>query len=92
MAAADLRWQLALLRYLNPAGAHESGLIGEGRVFLAKVEHIPPITVPGGLRGQCRVMRQLPRVVHANHTRPYDVPARRPFVSAVSLDFVLFNC
>ncbi len=25
----DARWRLALLRYFNPAGAHESGLIGE---------------------------------------------------------------
>jgi UDP-glucose 4-epimerase len=29
LAAADPRWQLALLRYFNPVGAHESGLIGE---------------------------------------------------------------
>ena len=26
---ADPRWKIALLRYFNPAGAHESGLIGE---------------------------------------------------------------
>lgn len=26
---ADPRWSVALLRYFNPAGAHESGLIGE---------------------------------------------------------------
>src|SRR5699024_2615210 len=26
---ADSRWQLALLRYFNPVGAHQSGLIGE---------------------------------------------------------------
>lgn len=26
---ADPRWAIALLRYFNPAGAHESGLIGE---------------------------------------------------------------
>src|SRR5699024_9068160 len=26
---ADSRWQLALLRYFNPVGAHPSGLIGE---------------------------------------------------------------
>jgi len=29
MARADERWWVALLRYFNPAGAHESGLIGE---------------------------------------------------------------
>ncbi len=27
--ASDKRWNIALLRYFNPAGAHESGLIGE---------------------------------------------------------------
>jgi len=27
--AADSEWSVALLRYFNPAGAHESGLIGE---------------------------------------------------------------
>lgn len=29
MAASDPRWRVALLRYFNPIGAHESGLIGE---------------------------------------------------------------
>jgi len=29
LAASDDRWQIALLRYFNPAGAHESGVIGE---------------------------------------------------------------
>ncbi len=29
MAAADPRWNIARLRYFNPVGAHESGLIGE---------------------------------------------------------------
>lgn len=29
LAAADARWQVSLLRYFNPVGAHESGLIGE---------------------------------------------------------------
>lgn len=28
-AAADAGWRVALLRYFNPVGAHESGLIGE---------------------------------------------------------------
>ena len=27
--AADPRWRLAILRYFNPVGAHESGLLGE---------------------------------------------------------------
>lgn len=29
VAAADRDWRIALLRYFNPVGAHESGLIGE---------------------------------------------------------------
>jgi UDP-glucose 4-epimerase len=29
LAASDARWSVALLRYFNPVGAHESGLIGE---------------------------------------------------------------
>lgn len=29
LAASDDRWQIALLRYFNPSGAHESGYIGE---------------------------------------------------------------
>jgi UDP-glucose 4-epimerase len=29
LCAADPRWQVALLRYFNPVGAHPSGLIGE---------------------------------------------------------------
>jgi UDP-glucose 4-epimerase len=29
LAAPDPRWRVALLRYFNPVGAHESGLIGE---------------------------------------------------------------
>ncbi|MBI4060066.1 MAG: UDP-glucose 4-epimerase GalE, partial [Elusimicrobia bacterium] len=29
LAGGDRRWRIALLRYFNPVGAHESGLIGE---------------------------------------------------------------
>jgi UDP-glucose 4-epimerase len=29
VAAADARWRIAILRYFNPVGAHESGQIGE---------------------------------------------------------------
>lgn len=29
LSAADASWRIALLRYFNPVGAHESGLIGE---------------------------------------------------------------
>ena len=29
LACFDLKWNIALLRYFNPVGAHESGRIGE---------------------------------------------------------------
>jgi UDP-glucose 4-epimerase len=29
VAASDPRWQIALLRYFNPVGAHDSGMLGE---------------------------------------------------------------
>lgn len=29
IAVADARWRIAILRYFNPVGAHESGMIGE---------------------------------------------------------------
>ena len=29
LATSDPRWRIAILRYFNPVGAHESGLIGE---------------------------------------------------------------
>ena len=29
LAASDSKWNIALLRYFNPVGAHESGRIGE---------------------------------------------------------------
>ncbi len=29
LAVSDPRWRLAILRYFNPVGAHESGLVGE---------------------------------------------------------------
>ena len=29
LAASDTQWNIAILRYFNPVGAHESGLIGE---------------------------------------------------------------
>jgi UDP-glucose 4-epimerase len=58
MAATDPRWHFALLRYFNPVGAHESGLIGEDPVgvpnnlmpFVARVAAgiYPQLDVFGG--------------------------------------------
>ena len=58
IAAADRRWQVLLLRYFNPVGAHESGLIGEDPAgtpnnlmpFVAQVAvgRLPRLAVYGG--------------------------------------------
>lgn len=55
---ADHRWRIALLRYFNPVGAHESGLIGEDTngvpnnlmPYLAQVaeRRLPHLSVFGG--------------------------------------------
>lgn len=47
LAASDPRWRIAILRYFNPAGAHESGLLGESPsafpsnlvAFMSRVAH-----------------------------------------------------
>jgi UDP-glucose 4-epimerase len=56
--ASDPRWTVGVLRYFNPVGAHESGLIGEDPAgipdnlmpFIAKVAagELPHISVFGG--------------------------------------------
>lgn len=55
MAAADPRWRVAVLRYFNPVGAHESGLIGEDP--LSEPENLMPIVVQAaaGKREQLQV-------------------------------------
>jgi len=58
VAIADARWHIAILRYFNPVGAHESGLIGEDQngvpnnllPFIAQVAvgKLPELLVFGG--------------------------------------------
>jgi len=58
LCASDPRWSIALLRYFNPIGAHESGLIGEDPngipnnlvPYLTQVAigRMPELTVYGG--------------------------------------------
>ena len=57
VAKAESDWTMVLLRYFNPVGAHESGLIGEDpngipnnlmpRITQAVIGKIPPIQVMG---------------------------------------------
>ncbi len=58
LAASDPRWRIAILRYFNPVGAHESGQIGEDPngipnnllPYIAQVAvgKLPELTVFGG--------------------------------------------
>lgn len=58
LAVADSRWRVALLRYFNPVGAHESGLIGENPngipnnlmpyVLQVAVGKLPQLSIFGG--------------------------------------------
>lgn len=55
LAASDPMWRIACLRYFNPAGAHESGLIGESPNGLPN-NLVPYIAqVIGGKRTQLNV-------------------------------------
>ena len=63
LAAADDSWRIAVLRYFNPVGAHESGLIGED-----------PIGIPNNLVpyiAQVAVGRREHLTVHGGD---YDTP------------------
>ena len=58
LAASDPRWSIGILRYFNPVGAHESGLIGEDPrgipnnlmpfVSQVAVGRLPQLSVFGG--------------------------------------------
>lgn len=54
LSAADPRWRIAVLRYFNPVGAHESGLIGEDP------QGIPNNLVPYLSRVAVGLLGQLP--------------------------------
>jgi len=57
LAVSDSRWRIAILRYFNPVGAHESGLIGEDPntapnnllpyISQVAVGHLPELVVFG---------------------------------------------
>jgi UDP-glucose 4-epimerase len=55
LAAADPTWRIALLRYFNPVGAYESGMIGEDPNGIPNnlMLFIAQVTV--GLRAELRV-------------------------------------
>lgn len=77
MARADARWRIACLRYFNPVGAHESGLIGES-----------PNGVPNNLMpyvAQVAVGRQKILSVYGNDYPTPDGTGVRDYIHVVDL-------
>ncbi len=66
MAVSDPSWRIALLRYFNPVGAHESGLIGEDPNGIPNnlMPYVSQVAV--GLRKELSVFRQ-----RLSHSRRY---------------------
>ncbi|MGA2552055.1 MAG: UDP-glucose 4-epimerase GalE [Burkholderiaceae bacterium] len=77
LATSDSAWKIALLRYFNPVGAHESGLIGED-----------PVGIPNNLfpyvsqvaSGRLERLR-----VHGNDYATRDGTGERDYVHVVDL-------
>ena len=79
LAAIDSRWRIARLRYFNPVGAHESGLLGEDP------EGIPNNLMP--YIGQVAVGRRAAlRVFGADYETP-DGTGVRDYIHVVDLAF-----
>jgi UDP-glucose 4-epimerase len=77
MAQADPSWRIALLRYFNPVGAHESGLIGED-----------PSGIPNNLMpfvSQVAVGRREELLVFGNDYPTHDGTGVRDYIHVVDL-------
>ncbi len=77
LAASDSGWQNAILRYFNPVGAHESGLIGED-----------PRGTPNNLMpyvAQVAVGRRAELTVHGNDYPTPDGTGVRDYIHVVDL-------
>ena len=77
MAASDPLWRIALLRYFNPVGAHESGLIGED-----------PNDIPNNLMpyvSQVAVGRRKELSVFGNDYPTHDGTGVRDYIHVVDL-------
>ena len=74
---ADPEWNVVLLRYFNPIGAHESGLIGEDPNGIPNnlVPYVAQVAI-GKLRGRPRLRRRLRHP--GRHRRARLHPRRRP--------------
>lgn len=77
LARSDHRWSVALLRYFNPVGAHESGLIGED-----------PRGIPNNLMpyiSQVAVGRRPELLVYGNDYPTRDGTGVRDYIHVVDL-------
>ena len=77
VAAADPAWRIALLRYFNPVGAHESGLIGED-----------PADIPNNLMpyvSQVAVGKLARLTVHGDDYPTRDGTGERDYIHVVDL-------
>jgi UDP-glucose 4-epimerase len=77
LAASDPQWKVALLRYFNPVGAHESGLIGEDPVGIPNNLFPYVSQVAGGRLERLRV--------HGNDYATRDGTGERDYVHVVDL-------
>ncbi len=74
---ADAAWKIALLRYFNPVGAHESGLIGED-----------PAGIPNNLMpfvAQVAVGKRDHLTIHGNDYPTRDGTGERDYIHVVDL-------
>ena len=77
VAATDAAWKIALLRYFNPVGAHESGLIGED-----------PAGVPNNLMpyvAQVAVGKLARLTIHGDDYPTRDGTGERDYIHVVDL-------
>jgi len=77
LAASDAEWKLVALRYFNPVGAHESGLIGED-----------PAGIPNNLLpyiAQVAVGKLARLKVHGNDYSTRDGTGERDYIHVVDL-------
>lgn len=77
LSISDARWSIALLRYFNPVGAHESGLIGED-----------PFGIPNNLMPfitQVAVKRRAKLSIFGNDYATADGTCERDYLHVVDL-------
>ena len=92
VAAADPAWAVSLLRYFNPAGAHQSGDIGEDPLGIPNnlMPYIAQVTAAGHLNchqvlGQVAIGRREQISVYGSDYQTRDGTGDRDYVHVVDL-------